>query len=231
MDKPTQNGNGHPVIEKMVRHTFTLDERNEIGGNLARSIASQRGIVAEFDQVKAGYKARTTEAEARVDSLSTAIMNGFEMRVKRCRVVYKPKERKKHFYLDGEEADEASTLPVLIEDMTPDDFQADLIQAESIFENRMELPLFIPLDESRGVLVVGQLKGRWFTALRMRIGRASIEERLDSEQRGSKERADAIHLGAKRAMTWITETMGKEKAEGFKQGILDMVEAQKEKVE
>lgn len=54
-----------PKIEiKSIRHNFTAEERSDLGGILARAVGSLRGIESEFDQVKAGYKAKTTAAEA-----------------------------------------------------------------------------------------------------------------------------------------------------------------------
>jgi hypothetical protein len=112
------------ITVKSVKHVFTFDEREALGGELARAHGALRNIEKELEQVKSSYKAKTAEAEARIDCLSTNITNGFEMRNERCRVVLNPKKRQKLFYL--EEAPR-SAEPVIIEEMTPDDFQPELV--------------------------------------------------------------------------------------------------------
>jgi len=217
---------------KAVKHIFAPDERNQMGGELARQIGGLRGVQAEFDQVKASYKAKTTEAEARIDNLSTALVNGFEMRNAKCFVVFRPKDRKKDYIAErdfnefGEEAQ-----PILTEDMTPTDFQADLLQAESVFDHKQEIRVIPQAGPDGGVLVVGQLGGKWFTALRVTVGRAILEERLDSEQPCFKKRFDAIQKAAKRLNEWLVEKFGKDLAKGFQLPIENAVEGQKDRVE
>lgn len=224
--------NGHRIVEKMVRHTFTDAERHDLGATLARSIGERRVLEAECDQVKASYKARLSEVEAKVESVATDLSNGFDYRNKPCVVLFKPKDRKKFFIpredfeRDGEEAE-----PAVVEEMTQDDYQADLIEAESVFESREEIQLFPVAGADRGVLAIGRLKGKWFTALRIRVGRHHIDERLDTEQRSCKLRQDAVNRGAKRASDWLLDTLGKDAAAGFKDAILNAVEAQKEREE
>lgn len=227
-----------PKVEvKNVKHIFTEPERNQIGGDLARAIAGLRGTQAEFDQVKASYKARTTESEARIDNLSTSLMNGFDMRNEKCVVIYRPQDRKKDYYLerDWKEWTDAATgefigAPIQTEDMTADDFQAELIQAESKFDNREEIDLFSPTGTDRGVLVIGRFAGKWFGALRVTIGKISLSERLDSEQRSFKERPDAVAHGVKRATQWAKDNM-KEHAKGFEESFRAVAEAHKERAE
>jgi hypothetical protein len=217
-----------PKIEiKAVKHEFTAVERNQIGSDLARAIAGLRGIEAEFDQVKAAYKARQSENEARIDKLSTDIMNGFEMRNEKCVVRYRPKDRKKDFYLDGMATDEY--LPVLTEDMTASDFQAELIQAESAFENRSEIDLFPAAGGDFGAMILGSLKGRWYSALRVTVGAHSLNQRLDSEQPSDKTRWGAIRRQAIYLEQWLTEKLGKDSAKGFKDPIEKALNAQKER--
>ena len=213
---------------KTVRHDFTPEERNEIGGDLARAIATARGVEEEFDEVKAAYKAKLTSAQARIGTLSTSLMNGFELRAAKCRVVYRPKDRKKDFFLVDAPED---APPVLTEDMEQEDYAQDLIQAESKFENREEIQLFNPAAGSSGTLVVGRQKGRWFSALRITVGHSRIEERLDSEQKSVKARWDAVRLAGKRAMDWLTETLGAEAAKGFKDPIQTALDAHREREE
>lgn len=118
-----------PKLEiKSVKHTFTLEERDEVGGMLARALAALRGITAEFDEVKASYKFKIAEAEAAIGSLETKRTNGFEFRSENSRVFYRPKDRKKDYYLESD----PNGGPVLTESMTAEDFQAEIdLQNES----------------------------------------------------------------------------------------------------
>jgi len=234
--------NGHKIETKSVKHTFTPEERDQLGGDLARCVGSIRSIEAEFDQVKAGYKAKTAEAASRVESLSTALVNGFEMRNKRCVVAYRPQERQKDYLLEADVLKmkiAESAVPgfvvelagvVLTEPMTAEDFQAELIMAESKFDTREEITLFPPTERDRGVLVVGRFAGVWFSALRVNIGKLSLEERLDSEQRSFKKRADAVSHAVKRVKEWLKTNL-KDHAKGFETSFDAVVDAHKEREE
>lgn len=219
-----------PRIEtKQLRHDFTDLEKAGMGGDLSRTIAGLRQIEAEADESKQAFKAKIASAEAEVDRISTSLMNGWEFRHKRCRVVLRPKDRKKDFYLEDDPAD---AKPVLTEEMTQADYELDLIQAESRFDSREEINLFPPAGASQGILVVGRFKGRWFTALRINIdNRHRIEERLDSEQKSVKERFDAIKLASERALQWLVSTLGEDNAKGFRDPIAKAVEPHKERAE
>lgn len=214
---------------KAVKHIFTPEERNAIGGDLARAIGTARGVEAEFTQVKASYKAKETEATARIDSLSTSLMNGFEVRQERCSVVYQPALRKKLYYIEG--VDPAKGEPVLTEDMTAADFEQDLIQAESKFELREEIELFPPAGADNGVMVVGRFGDKWFAALRVQIGQRKLSERLDSEQPCAKKRYDQIKRKTKALQSWLVDNLGADTAKGFEGPIQAAVEAHKEREE
>lgn len=223
------------IETKSVKHTFSNEEEKQLGGDLARTIAAARGIEAEFDQVKASYKAKTSEAEARIDSLSTALMNGFEMRQLPCVVRYRPEDKLKDYYLESEAKEHAKDFPngctiVLTEAMTRDDFQADLLLAESKFDAREEIQLFQPTETDNGLLVVGRFAGKWFTALRVKIGKLELSERLDSEQRSFKQRADAIKLAVKRVKEWAKDNL-RDHAKGFDANFDAVIEAHKEREE
>ena len=224
---------------KTIKHLFSPDERLALGIDLARQHGVMAGIEAEFDQIKSAYKARTAETEAKVGSLSTALVNGFDMRNESCVVVFRPKDRKKDFYLeDAWKATESQLgkplemglVPVLTKDMTRDDFQAELIQTESKFDHREEIPLFPATETESGNLVVGRFGGKWFCALRVNIGKMVLAERLDSEQRAFKARIDAVRFGVKGFMVWSEDNM-KDLAKGFQKGADAILEAQKERVE
>lgn len=214
-----------PKIEtKSVKHTFTLEERDEIGGELARALGRLRGVEAEFEQVKASYKSKAAEAEAQIGSLETKRMNGFEFRNERCRLAYFPKERVKRYWLE-DAAEDAE--PVLVEPMTQEDYQSDLLLAESKFEERQEIPIF-DAGQDRGVLVIGKFSNAWFTALRVKVGKHGLDERLDSEQPCCKKRFDAITKATKRLTEWLVANLGKDAAKGFDEGIAVILESQRE---
>ena len=166
---------------KVIKHTFTLEERDELGGQLACAISSKRGVESEFDGVKSSYKAKVSEADARIDKFSTDLANRFEMREAKCVVLYRPREKKKDFLLFSDwDQYGIEANPVLTEDMSQGDFEQELIEAESEFDLKAELPIIAPAGNDRGLLIVGRLGGKWFSALRVAVGQRKIEERLDS---------------------------------------------------
>jgi hypothetical protein len=213
-----------------LKHKFTDAERIEIGSNLGRSVGALRGILGDFDKVKADFKAKITAEESNIDSLSTSLMNGFEMRNLRCEVVFRPADKKKDFYRVTETDDRLFELPDLTDTMTTDDFQAELLQAESMFDHRDEINLFKPTGTDRGLLIVGRFGGKWFSALRVKIGKLELNERLDSEQRAFKTRLDAVRQAVSRVKVWAKENM-KDLAKGFEASFDGVVEAHKERVE
>ena len=218
-----------PKIEtKLVKHDFTTDEHRQLGGDLARCISGLRQIEAELDEVKASYKAKTSSAEAQINKISTDITNGFEMRNERCVVILDMKESKKHFYLesllkDGELPKNCE--PVITEPLTDADRQAELLEAESKFDARQDIDLFPATESDSGTLTVGRLGGKWYSALRIKIGTRVINERLDSEQACSKKRPDQIKRACKRFVDWVEQNLGREEAKGFKNQI-ELVKAE-----
>jgi hypothetical protein len=234
-DMDTKNGqvaNGHKVEVKSVKHAFTRDERDNLNSDLLNALSTRDTTEADFENIKQTWKAKLTEAEARIGTLAATLRTGFEMRQQRCVVVYRPKDRKKDFYLEAEFSVKPLTevAPVLIEDMTEADFQTELELAEKEFECREEIELFPPTPTDRGIVVVGRQRNRWFNALRIHVGKLSIDERLDAEQRGYKQRPDAVKQGAKAAMEWLTNNF-KDHAKGFEEPIAKAVEAHKERAE
>jgi len=219
------------IENKTVKYTFSHNEREQLGGELARSFGALRGIEAEFDQVKASYKSRTAEAEAKIDRISTNITNGFDMRDVDCFVAYRASDKEKDYYLLEEAAIAGDrTNVVLTERMTADDFQQELIEAESAFDAREELELFTPVGDDRGVLVVGRMAGKWFSALRVKIGKLEINERLDAEQKCCINRSDAVASAVKRANDWSKKNL-KALADGFQSKFNAVADSQKERVE
>lgn len=226
----TTDTNKLKTISKHLRHDYTPTEKAELGISLAQLFAESRGIEAEFSQVKDSYKSKLSEKAASVEKISTDMVNGFDMRNQSCVVVLRPKDRKKDYYLEEGFNEKAPGKPVLIEEMTPNDFQQELIEAEGKFEKREEIVLFPPTERDRGILVVGMFNHKWYSALRITVGRHQLEERLDSEQKSFKKRFDAIHSAAQAGIVWFEKVMAKD-APGFKPGILNAVAAQKERVE
>lgn len=221
----------HKIEVKNIKHAYTDTELNELGASLARAIGTLRGIENEFDQVKSSYKAKTSEAEAKIDSLSTSRVNGFEMRNEKCVVVFRPKQREKDFYLESEFSEDTGKSGILLtESMTQEDYALELFQAESVFDLRAELEIFKPIGDDNGKLIVGKFGKLWYQALRVKIGKLELNERLDSEQKGFKERADAIESAAKRFTDWSTKNF-KDQARGFQDGLKALVEANKELAE
>jgi hypothetical protein len=223
--------NGTPKIEtKTIKHTFTPPEREQLNGDLLNALEAIDTAESDFENVKATWKAKITEAEAHTGTIRAKLRAGFDMRQERCVVVYRYKERKKDYFLEAHLIkSEPDGVPVLTEEMTEADFQAELLAAESQFENREEIELFRTGNDS-GILVVGQFKNRWFSAVRLTVGNRSLSERLDSEQRAFKERFPAITTAATNALAWLKDNF-KDHAKGFAQPINDAIEAQKERVE
>jgi hypothetical protein len=210
---------------KTIKHVFTQPEKEQLHGDLLMALSTKETTEDDFENVKATWKAKLTESEARIGTLAATLRAGFEMRQTRCAVVYRAKERKKDYFLDGNRE-----TPVLTEEMTDADFQAELLAAESQFELREEIELFPPMGSDAGILVVGRLNDRWFSAVRATVGNKSIDERLDSEQRSYKNRFDAIKVAAKNASQWLKDNF-KDHAKGFEAPIATAVEAHKERAE
>jgi hypothetical protein len=223
------------IVKRSVKHEFTPDETATLNVEFRQSFAELKSKEAEFDSVKASYKAKVTEAESRMERLNATLQAGFEYREKETVLIYDVKAGKKFFYLRDEwDAAEKSSIPAepaIIEGMTQDDYQTELIQAEGEFDNRKEIQIFPATANDSGVLVVGEQGGKWFSALRVKIGGREIKERLDGEQSCSKLRSVQIERSLVRFEQWVTENLGKEEAKGFKNHIALVVAENAEKAE
>lgn len=213
---------------KNVRHNFTQDEKLGLGMKICQALDEASNIENEFDQVKAEFKAKSAKADAEVGDLRTKLTNGFETRPERVWPLYLPKLGTKQYRLEGQDE---KAEPCLIEAMVRADYEMELIEAESAFEAKEEIALFVPTDTDRGVLVVGRLGGKWYSALRITIGKRTIQERLDSEQKAVKLRPDAVKVAAGRAQEWLAANLGAEAAKGFADTIKAVVETHKERTE
>lgn len=221
-----------PIVKKNVRHDFTSDEIKMLNVDFGQAFDTLGAVESEFDNVKAVWKAKTTEAESHMKTLRATINAGFEHRLKDCVVIFRPADKKKDFFLqtDWENQEKGFAVPIATEDMTTADFEQDLIQAESGFENRVELELW-NVGADIGILVVGKLKNKWFTAVRANVGSVRIEERLDSEQVSAKKRFEALQWASSRLAKWLKANLGKDVAKGFEEVIFKAVDGEKEKAE
>lgn len=224
------------LVKKSVKHTFTPEEVATLNVDFGQAYDAVRSAEADFDAVKAVHKAKIQEAETKMVLLRATINAGFEYRETELVVVFRPADKKKDYYLPIPPGDPfyqpwlKGVNPVLTEDMEPDDFQRDLIQAESIFSDRKEIELWAS-DQDRGLIIVGQLAGRWYSALRCNVGVTRLEERLDSEQKSTKQRGPAILCAVSRVNQWLDSFLDKDTVKGFQEDINDAVKAEQEKVE
>lgn len=222
------------ILPKNVKHCFTAEERVKLSDDLVVALDAKTNAEAEFDSVKATYKAKITEAESRVGTLASSLRAGFDMRVKDCILEFRPEDRQKDYFLavpkDGKTSELTKGDLALTEPMTPGDFQQELIAADSVYEKRASITLFPSVGDDYGLIVVGELSGKWYAAGRVKIGSKVLEERLNAEQRSFKQRYDAIVNAAKRVSKWAGEQL-KSDAKGFEAPIKAAVEAEKERVE
>lgn len=226
--KPTDK---KPIItKKSIRHTFTPEELAKLNVDFGQAYDSVCMAQADFDAVKAVHKAKIEEAESRMVTLRATINAGFEMRETELEVVFSPKVGLKDFYLPVPEGFEGARKPVVTEKMTPEDFNQDLIQAEQAFSDRKIITLW-DAGKDLGILVIGQQRGRWYSALRCNVGKNKIEQRLDGEQKSVKTRDAALLCGAGQALDWLEQILGKDGAKGFQDGINKAIEPEKSKVE
>lgn len=207
------------TIKRSVKHTFTDVERATLNTDLVNALGEVDTANADFDSVKASCKAKIEEAECRVSTLAAMLRAGFEMRLKECTVTFIPKEKKKLIALQ-----ETGEL-VATEEMTAEDFQSELTLAESAFDDRKEIALWPPAGTDTGILVVGQQRDKWYSALRLAVGKHRLDERLDAEQRAFKKRDDAVTFAAKRASAWLKDNF-KEHARGFEESMTKAVNSE-----
>lgn len=210
------------IVVRSVKHVFTTDEIAQKNVDYRNSDKTVAALCSEADSIKSSYKAKINEATARKDKIGADLDAGFEHRDQKLAVLFDFKAGKKSFYLaslleDGELVKGA--VASLIEDVTDEDRQQDLIESEAKFERREDITMFEPAGDDFGILTVGRMGAKWFSALRVKIGTRVLEERLDSEQPASKKRPDQIKRTLKRFGEWLEENLGHEEAKGFKNQI------------
>ena len=175
----------HKTVKRSVKHVFTADETAQLNVEFRQSFANLKAVQSDSQNVKSQLKAKETEAESRMETLAATLQAGFEFRDKSLVVVMDMKEGTKSFYLESDLVDgelPPESKPVLVEPVTEKDRQQELIEAESKFEAKEDIALFAGTGDDSGVLTVGRLAGKWFSALRVKIGTRVISERLDGEQ-------------------------------------------------
>ncbi len=208
------------IVKRSVKHEFTPEEIAALNVEFGGAYDAVQSVTADFDSIKAVHKAKITEAESRMTTLRCRINAGFENREKPCVRILDLAKGKKYFFLETDIHPETGLVlnpdkPVITEDLTDADRQQELLEAEEAFENRENIELFKPAGQDVGTLTVGRLNGKWFSALRVTIGKNTVKERLDGEQKTTKGRPDAVKQGVKRFTAWVEEQLGKEPAKGF----------------
>lgn len=233
--KPTEP---KPVIcEKSLRHNFTPEEVAKLNVDFGTAYDSVASAEAEFDAVKSVHKSRITEAESRMTTLRATINAGFEWRLTECVVTFDLAKKEKSFWPKSPVMKaEFGEKPALVEPMTANDFQTELISAESIFDHRKELILW-DAGQDRGLIVVGQRLNRWYSALRLIIGKNHLRGRLNSEQKSYKGRFEAITAARQMCEKWLDDEIASQ-GENFKEAVKaitirmdEMANAEKDKVE
>lgn len=224
--------------KRTVRHDFDDTEKAKLHQEFHQAAKEAGAAEMEMKAVAATYKGKVETAKSKAGTLSATIDAGFELREKPVAFLLNVKNKRRLFYLEDQievkkdaEVIKKDAKPVVDEPATEQDFQNELLEAEQKFELRDEVPLFPPTGSDKGALIVGRLKEKWFSALRVKIGSRAIEERLDSEQPCVKNRPDAVKKALDRFKEWLKESIGKDTADGFG-AVLDTVwEAHKERVE
>lgn len=202
------------VETKQVKHVFTDAEKLDLGARLACCHNDLSSFEEELSSLKKSHAAKVGIVESQAASLVHNITTGYEYRSEVCWVKFRTADKKKDFFLEGD--NEGKTV-VLTEDMTPSDFQTDLLLSEARFEDRDEISLFDDVSGTGdfGRLIVGRIEKNWFSSLRIKVGDLKVDERLDSEQRSFKQRSVALTKGVKRAKVWFETNLPQEVANDY----------------
>lgn len=210
--------------KKKIQHKFTPSEVAQLHTDLLNSLADVDMVNGELEQVKASYKAKIAESQCRVTTLRANLGAGFEYRDVDCRCEYAPAIGKKNWYRTdtGELA--------LTEDMTQDDYQVELFEAEWVFNDRREYYLWQPKPKDQASLIIGRNVESWFVALRVRVGAFELQQRLDTEQVSFKNRSMAIEHGLYQLKQWL-ESNVRDMAEGFYKSAFGVMEKEMVKEE
>jgi hypothetical protein len=66
--------------EQMLRYTFTAEERQQLGQDLAQTLGEQSGIQEDLEAIKAQFKSKLSEVSGRVNAIANKVRSGYEMR-------------------------------------------------------------------------------------------------------------------------------------------------------
>jgi hypothetical protein len=210
--------------KKKIQHKYTPSEVAQLHTDLLNALSSVDRVNSELDQVKTTFKAKIAEQECRVVTIRSNLGAGFEFRDIDCRCEFAPAIGKKHWYRTdtGELA--------LTEEMSQDDFQRELFEAEEKFDEKREFKLWEPKSKDEAVMVIGRREDSWFVALRLRVGAFELQQRLDSEQVSFKMRSIAVEHGFVTMKEWVIRHLG-DMAEGFYKSAWDVLKPEMEKTE
>lgn len=127
----------HKIETKAVKHFFTNEELLSLGSEIAGKITSVAQLENDLKSVKKQYDSRIQTENAEMAGLSSKIQAKFELRPTRVFAVFRAADREKDYYAEGTDLtnQDPCPTPLLTEPMTGDDFQIDLIQAESKFDH------------------------------------------------------------------------------------------------
>lgn len=238
---------------KQVKYTFSNQEMLDLGKDLAGKTTDLGNISDEAKSVAKGYKSKEAEIEGSIGVLTEKIKTGYELRPMKCRVVFRSRDGKKDYF----RADTGELA--LTEQMTNADLQMDL-ELEHKKQAKDEKPketikpgeglvTIKPEDldavqetisstidiwpdelESMAQLTLYRVKGLWTFAIQANVGDWVYFSQIDTSEKGSKERYDAIKRAMKLLRAEMKDGIG-EAAEGFYAHIDRVLEAESGKVE
>lgn len=208
------------IVKLNVKHILVADEIAALNLQFRQHDRSAADLEDEAKSVKKGYDAKIAAEEAIKSRIGTTLDAGFEFRDKDCVRVLDIKAGKKFHYLaevlDADTGElPADAKPIQTEPLTDEDRQTELFEAEQAFEKLEAIALFPEAGADIGILKVGRLNDKWFSAVDAVIGKTSHKERLDGDQPAFKKRADAVKKGLKRFLDFIEATTDRETMKGF----------------
>lgn len=238
---------------KQVKYTFSNQEMLDLGKDLAGKTTDLSNVVDEAKSVAKSYKSKEAEIEGAIGVLTEKIKTGYELRPMKCRVVFRSRDGKKDYF----RADTGELA--LTEQMTNADLQMDL-ELENKKQANDENPdakikpgeglvTINPKDleasqetisstieiwpdalDSMAQLTLYRVKGLWTFAIQANVGDWVYFSPINTSEKGSKERYDAIKRAMKLLRSEMEAGIG-EAADGFHVYIDRVLEAEAGKVE
>ena len=107
-------------VRATIRYQFTIEESNEKSQELARSNKELAQLMPDKKQVVSDFNSKETALDSKINSLSNAVVNGYEIKSMDVMCEKNFDEREKIYFSleDGRE--------LMREKMTSEDFQLDL---------------------------------------------------------------------------------------------------------